>query len=69
MSAPEWVKSSYSDSSGGQCVEVAAGSAIVRVRDSKLIAGSVLALPADAWDAFVSGLKRGSADASGRVAG
>lgn len=23
MSAPEWVKSSYSDSSGGQCVEVA----------------------------------------------
>ncbi|MFC8590342.1 DUF397 domain-containing protein [Streptomyces atroolivaceus] len=53
-----WQKSSYSGSTGGDCVEVADGcSASVPVRDSKNPAGPVLVLGADAWQAFVDGLR------------
>ncbi|CAM5404522.1 hypothetical protein STENM223S_05227 [Streptomyces tendae] len=34
-----WFKSSYSGAEGGDCVEVAAGTAVVHVRDSKAAAG------------------------------
>ncbi|MEU2050855.1 DUF397 domain-containing protein [Streptomyces albidoflavus] len=54
-----WFKSSYS-SNGGSCVEVAtdlvASHGVVPVRDSKIQAGPVLALPASA---FVAGVKAG----------
>ena len=75
MSEPlGWLKSSYSDSQGGAClevayawrksshsgdfenacVEVAACPHSIHVRDSKLGGGSSqLAVPADAWSAFV----------------
>ena len=48
-----WVKSSYSSEEGGECVEVARMSTVIRVRDSKDPAGPVLDFDRDAWDVFV----------------
>lgn len=48
-----WFKSSYSGTEGGQCVEVAAGTAAVHIRDSKAIAGPVLTVSRNAWAGFV----------------
>ncbi|MFJ8868268.1 DUF397 domain-containing protein [Streptomyces sp. NPDC102473] len=51
----EWFKSSYSDSSNSnECVEVAAASGSVHVRDSKDMPGPHLAFTSDAWAGFVS---------------
>lgn len=52
-----WFKSSYSDQTGGSCVEVAnltATHAEVAVRDSKLPHGPALTLPPEAFTAFVT---------------
>ncbi|WP_104530756.1 DUF397 domain-containing protein [Wenjunlia vitaminophila] len=62
FAAVKWVKSSYSDASGGQCVECSRDllpSGVVHVRDSKDPHGSVLAFSADGWSSFVSAVKRG----------
>lgn len=49
-----WIKSSYSDSSNGsECVEVAAASGAVHVRDSKNVHGPRLALTSAAWAGFL----------------
>ncbi|MEU3098829.1 DUF397 domain-containing protein [Streptomyces sp. NPDC006967] len=48
-----WFKSSYSGTEGGDCVEVATGTAGVHVRDSKAAAGPVLTVSRDAWAGFV----------------
>lgn len=49
-----WFKSSYSDSQGGDCLEVALCPRAIHVRDSKLGARSPrFDVPADAWAAFV----------------
>ncbi|MGA4963217.1 DUF397 domain-containing protein [Streptomyces pseudogriseolus] len=48
-----WFKSSYSGTEGGDCVEVAAGTAVVHVRDSKAAAGPVVTVSRDAWAGFV----------------
>ncbi|WP_405939365.1 DUF397 domain-containing protein [Streptomyces sp. NBC_00726] len=48
-----WFKSSYSNTEGGQCIEVATGPGTVHVRDSKDMAGPVLHLSHDAWAGFV----------------
>ncbi|NEB09173.1 DUF397 domain-containing protein [Streptomyces coelicoflavus] len=48
-----WVKSSYSTGNGGECVEVAATTEAVLVRDSKQPAAAHLAVGPDAWDGFV----------------
>ncbi|GGV85076.1 hypothetical protein GCM10010294_64190 [Streptomyces griseoloalbus] len=48
-----WVKSSYSTGNGGECVEVAAASGAVLVRDSKQPAVARLAFGPDAWGGFV----------------
>ncbi|MFE5171182.1 DUF397 domain-containing protein [Streptomyces sp. NPDC056634] len=51
---PDWFKSSYSGTSGGDCVEVAAGLDDVYVRDSKIVGGGpVLRVGRDEWAAFV----------------
>lgn len=43
----------------GNCVEVADGvPGAVPVRDSKLPTGPALVVPADAWAAFIEGVKR-----------
>ncbi|MCA2201710.1 DUF397 domain-containing protein [Streptomyces sp. SMS_SU21] len=48
-----WTKSSYSTGNGGECVEVAAASGAVLIRDSKRPAGDRLAVGAEAWTEFV----------------
>ncbi|MBC3992822.1 DUF397 domain-containing protein [Streptomyces sp. AC563] len=58
-----WVKSSYSDGEGGQCVEWAPGYAatarVVPVRDSKDPHGPTLTFESTAWAAFIAGVKAG----------
>ncbi|MEV6982962.1 DUF397 domain-containing protein [Sphaerisporangium sp. NPDC051017] len=55
-----WIKSSYSGSNGGNCVEVAKLAGGWRgVRDSKQFAQPILVFPATEWQAFVGGLKAG----------
>ncbi|MFE6227087.1 DUF397 domain-containing protein [Streptomyces sp. NPDC057854] len=49
-----WFKSSYSGGNNGEsCVEVAAGSGAVRVRDSKDTGLPHLVLSPEAWAGFV----------------
>ncbi|MGW6291112.1 DUF397 domain-containing protein [Streptomyces sp. NPDC055058] len=48
-----WFKSSYSSGEGGECIEVAAASGTVLIRDSKRPAGDRLAVGAEAWTEFV----------------
>ncbi|MFF1409609.1 DUF397 domain-containing protein [Streptomyces sp. NPDC058289] len=53
-----WRKSSFSNGTGGDCVEVADGlTGVVPVRDSKVQDGPVLVIGATAWHGFVQGLK------------
>ncbi|MGW3037369.1 DUF397 domain-containing protein [Streptomyces sp. NPDC001178] len=58
MSETLWLKSSYSNASGGDCVEVAHNiPGLVPVRDSKAPQGPALILTAAAWVPFVASLK------------
>ncbi|GHB44038.1 hypothetical protein GCM10010331_34620 [Streptomyces xanthochromogenes] len=50
----QWFKSSYSDSGGGDCVEVAASCEAVHVRDSKVADGPSFAVAPRAWAAFLT---------------
>jgi hypothetical protein len=52
----EWRKSTFSDANGGDCVEVASAD-IVMVRDTRDCDGTVLAVPAEAWQKFTASLK------------
>ncbi|MFD4873300.1 DUF397 domain-containing protein [Streptomyces sp. NPDC058420] len=60
MSNVTWRKSSYSNSDGGACLEVAdnAPAPVVPVRDSKNPEGPALTLLASAWSAFVVAVRR-----------
>ncbi|OIK00104.1 DUF397 domain-containing protein [Streptomyces colonosanans] len=59
LSAATWIKSSYSDSNGGNCIEIAPGfPATVPVRDSKTPDGPVLLVSHRAWSAFVAAAGR-----------
>ncbi|MGP4051590.1 DUF397 domain-containing protein [Streptomyces sp. 2A115] len=49
-----WFKSSYSTGDGGECVEVAMTPRGMLIRDSKRVAGPVLAVGAEAWAGFVT---------------
>ncbi|MER8233767.1 DUF397 domain-containing protein [Streptomyces sp. NPDC101490] len=51
--SPVWLKSSYSDDDGNQCVEVATGAAAVHVRDSKDVARPGFRVSYGAWAGFV----------------
>ncbi|WP_370414162.1 DUF397 domain-containing protein [Streptomyces fradiae] len=60
LSAATWRKSSYSNTSGGNCLEVAVNAAgLVPVRDSTRPTGPVLVLTAAAWAPFVEAVRRG----------
>ncbi|MEH0443614.1 DUF397 domain-containing protein [Streptomyces sp. B21-102] len=48
-----WFKSSYSGGAGGECVEVAACTHAIHVRDSKDAARPGLAVSSDSWAAFL----------------
>ncbi|MFE5520311.1 DUF397 domain-containing protein [Streptomyces virginiae] len=55
-----WRTSSYTNSDGGTCVELADGVAgFVPVRDSKRPHGPAVIVAADAWGPFVRALKAG----------
>ncbi|RCG15031.1 DUF397 domain-containing protein [Streptomyces reniochalinae] len=57
-----WIRSTYSDSQGGQCVEWApgltSGAGDVPVRDSKDTGRATLTFSLAAWAAFVEDVKR-----------
>ena len=62
LTSAVWIKSSYSSSSGGECVEFSptfATSGVIPVRDNKVPNGPALAFATDDWAAFVSAIKRG----------
>lgn len=52
--AVTWVRSSYSGTNGGDCVEVAAAFRAVYVRDSKAVAGAVLTFGRAEWATFLA---------------
>ncbi|MER6614339.1 DUF397 domain-containing protein [Streptomyces xantholiticus] len=49
-----WFKSSYSGSSGDDCIEVATTPETIHVRDSKVERGPQLAVSPTSWTSFVS---------------
>ncbi|MYQ98482.1 DUF397 domain-containing protein [Streptomyces sp. SID6139] len=49
----DWFKSSYSGTEGGDCVEVAAGTTAVHIRDSKATTGPLLTVSREAWTGFI----------------
>jgi Domain of unknown function (DUF397) len=62
LATAAWLKSSYSSSSGGECVECSptfTASGVVPVRDSKDPSGPALIFSATAWSSFVAALKGG----------
>lgn len=63
LSRLTWRKSSLSNGTGGDCVEVADNlPGIVAVRDSKDPHGPTLIFNPSEWKAFVSGVKGGEFD-------
>ncbi|NJQ01256.1 DUF397 domain-containing protein [Streptomyces zingiberis] len=59
-STANWRKSSYSNSTGGDCVEVSCGvAATVPVRDSKNPHGPVIPFTTVGWGSFITALRRG----------
>ncbi|TYB49069.1 DUF397 domain-containing protein [Actinomadura chibensis] len=64
VSSVLWRKSSYSDHSGGNCVEVADLARVIGVRDSKDPDGPRLAFSPSAWSAFTAEIKSGAHDPS-----
>ncbi len=58
LSAVTWRKSSYSNTDGGQCLEVADNLSLVPVRDSKTPAAPALILQPTAWTTFVTAVRR-----------
>jgi hypothetical protein len=56
-----WIKSSYSQGDGGDCVEVAMGLPdVVPVRDSKAWERGLLHFPTAGWSSFVRSLRSGA---------
>jgi hypothetical protein len=53
----DWRKSSFSDANGGACVETAASSGVVLVRDTTDRDSVTLSVPAAAWARFTSALR------------
>jgi hypothetical protein len=52
-----WRKSTYSDASGGDCIEVSDAARAVLVRDSKDRDGATLPFGLQAWREFTAGIK------------
>ena len=53
----DWRKSTYSDGSGGNCVETASSDGTILVRDTTNRDAGTLAFTADAWQVFMGSLK------------
>jgi hypothetical protein len=54
-----WRKSSFSNGTGGECVEVADLHGGRAIRDSKHPEGPILVFPREGWRAFVQGIQAG----------
>jgi hypothetical protein len=54
-----WYKSSYSNGSGGNCIEISTSGDAPLVRDSKDPHGPVLAFSRPAWLHFIAAVQRG----------
>lgn len=52
-----WRKSSYSNSTGGSCVEVAKSGVGLAVRDTKDRSGPMLTFGVEEWRRFLTGLR------------
>ena len=52
----DWRKSTYSDATGGQCVEVASADGVM-IRDTVNRDGITLSVTAGAWAAFVATIR------------
>jgi Domain of unknown function (DUF397) len=66
LSGAVWRKSTRSGNGGNSCVEVAKNlSDVVGVRDSKDRSGPALVFAAEAWTAFLAGVKGGEFDLPG----
>jgi aryl-alcohol dehydrogenase-like predicted oxidoreductase len=63
----DWRKSTYSDASGGSCVEVASANGVV-VRDTTDRDGGTLAFSAAAWSEFTASVKLQTPDTRKPVA-
>lgn len=58
MHVQGWRKSSYSNGTGGNCVEVLGGAGpVVPVRDSKDLARGHLLIPAASWASLAASVK------------
>lgn len=57
--SPQWRKSSYSNGTGGECVEAAVMPDTTAVRDSKRPDGPRLSFGGTAWAGFVGALRDG----------
>ena len=58
LSRANWIKSSFSNGQGGNCVEVARNlPGLVAVRDSKNPDGPVLTFSGDEWTRFIARLR------------
>ncbi|MFJ4697674.1 MULTISPECIES: DUF397 domain-containing protein [unclassified Streptomyces] len=56
----QWIKSSYSGASGGDCVEIALGEPSVPIRDSKRAEdGPVIEFGRPAFTVFLTGVREG----------
>ncbi|HCA86798.1 MAG TPA: DUF397 domain-containing protein [Streptomyces sp.] len=58
-SGASWRKSSYSNGSGGECVEIATVQSAALVRDSKNVEGPFLTFSGAGWACFVSAVQHG----------
>ncbi|MCQ4196173.1 DUF397 domain-containing protein [Streptomyces parvulus] len=54
--ARAWIRSSYSNGAGGECVECAADDDRIFVRDTKMGGALVTSVDVVAWRAFTRGL-------------
>lgn len=53
-----WVRSSYSNGAGGECVECALQADRTYLRDSKDVEGPVITVGLDAWASFTGAVRR-----------
>jgi hypothetical protein len=53
----EWRKSSYSDGTGGNCLETVSANGLVMVRDTANRDAGTLAFTAQAWQAFTDSMR------------
>ncbi|WP_306334381.1 DUF397 domain-containing protein [Streptomyces sp. KL118A] len=59
LSRAVWRKSSYSNGTGGDCVEIADGvPGVIPVRDSKMTDGPTLMFPATSWAPFITAVTK-----------